>query len=56
MAPAELEALLLTHVAVQDAAVIGRADERVGEQPMAFVVLKPGHVATEAELQAYVAG
>jgi len=41
--PAELEALLLTHPAVEDAAVIGVKDESSGELPRAYVVLKPGH-------------
>jgi len=36
--PAELEALLLTHPAILDAAVIGRPDERAGELPVAYVV------------------
>ena len=40
--PAELEALLLTHPAVADVAVIGIPDEEAGERPKAFVVLKPG--------------
>jgi acyl-CoA synthetase (AMP-forming)/AMP-acid ligase II len=40
VAPAELEALLLTHPAVLDAAVIGRPDERSGELPVAFVVAR----------------
>jgi acyl-CoA synthetase (AMP-forming)/AMP-acid ligase II len=38
VAPAELEALLLTHPAVADAAVISRPDERAGELPVAYVV------------------
>lgn len=38
VAPAELEALLVTHPNVADVAVIGRADERAGEVPVAFVV------------------
>ncbi len=42
VAPAELEALLLTHPAVADAAVIGVPDDEAGELPRAFVVLKPG--------------
>ncbi|MGH2391590.1 MAG: AMP-binding protein, partial [Chloroflexota bacterium] len=53
IAPAELEAILLTHPAVADAAVIPYPDEEVGEVPKAFVVLK-GEAAAE-ELQAYVA-
>jgi len=40
VAPAELEALLTTHPAIADAAVIGRADERTGEAPVAFVVAR----------------
>lgn len=42
VAPAELEALLLTHPAVLDAAVIGRPDDRAGERPVAYVVPAPG--------------
>jgi acyl-CoA synthetase (AMP-forming)/AMP-acid ligase II len=38
--PAELEALLLNHPAVADAAVIPRPDEEAGEVPKAFVVLR----------------
>jgi len=49
VAPAELEAVLLTHPAVADAAVIGIPDEEAGEVPKGFVVLKPGvEVAPEA--------
>ena len=40
VAPAELEALLLTHPKVADVAVIGVADEEGGEAPKAFVVSK----------------
>lgn len=36
--PAELEALLLTHPGIADAAVIGIPDEKRGEVPKAFVV------------------
>ncbi len=42
VAPAELEAVLLTHPAVADAGVIPLADEEAGEIPKGFVVLKPG--------------
>jgi 4-coumarate--CoA ligase len=54
--PAELEALLVTHPAVADVAVIGVPDEEAGELPKAFVALKPGAEATAAELQEFVAG
>jgi acyl-CoA synthetase (AMP-forming)/AMP-acid ligase II len=51
--PAELEALLLTHAAVADAAVIPCPDDEAGEIPKAFVVLKG--VVTAAELMDFVA-
>jgi acyl-CoA synthetase (AMP-forming)/AMP-acid ligase II len=51
--PAELEAILLTHPAVADAAVIPSPDEEAGEVPKAFVVLK-GQVSPE-ELMRFVA-
>jgi len=55
VAPAELEALLVTHPAVADVAVIGVADEEAGERPKAFVVVKPdASVATE-ELRDFLA-
>ncbi len=54
--PAELEALLLTHPKVADAAVIGIPDEEAGELPAGFVVLQPGAEATAAEIQEFVAG
>lgn len=40
VAPAELEATLLTHAHVADAAVVGSPDEEFGEVPKAFVVLQ----------------
>lgn len=53
--PAELEALLLTHPAVADAAVVGRPDEEAGEVPVGYVVLRDGHQATEGDVKAFVA-
>jgi acyl-CoA synthetase (AMP-forming)/AMP-acid ligase II len=55
VAPAVLEAVLLAHSAVADAAVIPTADEEAGEVPKAFVVLKPDATATPEEIMAYVA-
>ena len=40
MAPAELEAILLTHPSVADCAVIPAADEEAGEIPKAYVVAR----------------
>ena len=56
VAPAELEALLLTHPDVADAAVIGRPDESAGEIPVGFVVLRPGAQSTEQDISDFVAG
>ena len=53
--PAELEALLLAHPQIADAAVIGLPDDEAGEIPAAYVVLKPGQDATAADIQRYVA-
>ncbi|MFH8368647.1 4-coumarate--CoA ligase family protein [Streptomyces sp. NPDC018031] len=56
VAPAELEAVLLTHQAVADAAVIGVLDERGEEIPKAYVVPRQGAGLTEDEVIRYVAG
>jgi acyl-CoA synthetase (AMP-forming)/AMP-acid ligase II len=48
--PAEIENALLRHPAVQQAAVIGIPDERLGEVGMAFVVLRPGAEVTAKEI------
>jgi fatty-acyl-CoA synthase len=47
----EVEGVLLRHPSVQEAAIVGLPDEKWGEAPHAFVVLKPGGAATEAELR-----
>jgi fatty-acyl-CoA synthase len=52
----EVEATLLRHPAIQEAAVVGMPDERWGEAPYAFVVLRSGCSATEAELRDFVRG
>jgi len=40
--PAELEALLLSHPAIADAAVVGMPDDATGEAPVGYVALRPG--------------
>ena len=54
VAPAELEALLLTHPAVADACVVPVKDEEAGERPKALVVLRDG-VAGEGVLEEILA-
>jgi len=59
VAPAELEAVLLTHPAVLDCAVFRKDDPEAGEVPKACVVLKPDDASrtTSAEdIMAFVAG
>jgi benzoate-CoA ligase len=54
VSPAEVEAALVSHDAVLEAAVVGQEDEQKLVKPKAFVVLKPGKQATTEELQNYV--
>jgi fatty-acyl-CoA synthase len=50
----EIEGVLLGHPAVQEAAVVGMPNEKWGEAPHAFVVLRPGASATGEELRGFV--
>jgi benzoate-CoA ligase len=47
VSPVEVEAALITHEAVLEAAVVGMEDEQRLVKPKAFVVLKPGQSASE---------
>ncbi len=49
----EVEGVLLRHPAVQEVAIVGLPDERWGEAPHAFVVLKNGSTVDEAELRQF---
>jgi fatty-acyl-CoA synthase len=49
----EVEGTLLRHPAIQEAAIVGLPDERWGETPQAFVVLRDGQTATEDEIIAF---
>lgn len=56
VAPAEVEAELLSQPQVADAAVVGRPDETAGEVPVAFVVRQAGAELDEAGVMAHLAG
>jgi long-chain acyl-CoA synthetase len=51
--PRELEEILMTHQAVSLCAVVGVPDERLGEEVKAFIVLKPGALASADEVIAW---
>ncbi|XP_057802022.1 4-coumarate--CoA ligase-like 6 isoform X2 [Salvia miltiorrhiza] len=55
IAPADLEAVLMSHSEVLDAAVTGYRDEEAGEIPVAFVVRREGSYLSETALMSYVA-
>jgi benzoate-CoA ligase len=48
VSPVEVEAALVTHEAVLEAAVVGKEDEQKLIKPKAFVVLKPGQSSSES--------
>ena len=50
----EVEQALMSHPAVLEVAVVGVPDEKWGERPKAYVVLRPGADATPADLMAHV--
>jgi benzoate-CoA ligase len=54
VSPFEVEATLVQHPAVLEAAVIGKEDDEGLTKTKAFVVLKDGESVTEAELKAFV--
>ncbi|GAB89939.1 AMP-binding protein [Gordonia rhizosphera] len=49
----EVEQALVSHDSVLDVAVVGVPDEKWGERPRAYVLLKPGETLTADELIAY---
>lgn len=55
IAPAELEALLLTHPDIADAAVVGVLDAEGQEVPKAFLVRQPGATLSEEDAAAFLA-
>ncbi|XP_010477284.1 PREDICTED: 4-coumarate--CoA ligase-like 2 isoform X2 [Camelina sativa] len=55
VAPAELEALLLAHPEIADAAVVPIPDMKAGQYPMAYIVRKAGSNLSESEIMGFVA-
>jgi acyl-CoA synthetase (AMP-forming)/AMP-acid ligase II len=56
IASSEVERVVYSHVAVLEAAVVGRPDERWGEVPVAFVVRRDGAAVSADELMAHCRG
>jgi oxalate---CoA ligase len=56
IAPHSVEAVLLSHPAVQDALAFGVPDQKYGEEVNAAVIIQPGSHVTEAGLQQYCRG
>ncbi len=52
--PPEIEAVLLQHPAIADAAVLGIPDERMGEKLLACIVRQPDAEVTEDELTDFI--
>ncbi|KAH9299730.1 hypothetical protein KI387_031412, partial [Taxus chinensis] len=55
VAPAELEAVLLSHTGIVDAAVVPLPDEEAGQIPLAYVVRKAGSDLDEQDVIRFVA-
>jgi long-chain acyl-CoA synthetase len=51
--PREVEEVLASHTAVAEVGVAGVADLTKGEAVKAWVVLRPGHTATDQQLRAF---
>ncbi|XP_076064232.1 uncharacterized protein LOC143038639 [Oratosquilla oratoria] len=55
VSPSEIEDVLLSHPEIEEAGVLGIEDERAGELPKAFVVLKKNSTLREEDIKNYVA-
>jgi 4-coumarate--CoA ligase len=55
VSPVELEAILVKHPQICDAAVVGKAHRRFGEVPVGFIVKEEGATLTESQVCDYLA-
>jgi fatty-acyl-CoA synthase len=53
VAPLEIEDVLMAHESVGEVAVVAKADARLGEVPVCFVVPRQGHEVVKADLEGY---
>lgn len=51
--PSEVEDMMLSHPKIKDLVIVGIPDDLKGEAPKAFIVLREGESASEAEIRAY---
>ncbi|HEV2055053.1 MAG TPA: AMP-binding protein [Methylomirabilota bacterium] len=56
VAPAEIEAFIMTHPTVSQAFVIGVPDPKLNEAAVAYIIPKPGELLTEADIIAHCKG
>jgi fatty-acyl-CoA synthase len=54
--PIDIEECLLTHDSIEDAAVVGKEDEILGEKLIAFVIPKPDAEITSADVKRHCRG
>ncbi|RYF33321.1 MAG: AMP-binding protein [Comamonadaceae bacterium] len=54
--PREIEEFLYRHPKVQDVQVVGLPDKKYGEELCAWIIVKPGQTATEAEVRDFCKG
>ncbi len=55
ISPTELEQVLVSHPAIAEAAVVAAPDPVFGEKPVAYLVCRPGTMATAEEVMAHAA-
>lgn len=54
ISPTEIEELLVTHVSIKDAAVLGVPDKNLGEEICAFVIIKDNHTISREDVLSFI--